>query len=108
MGLFGAFKNFAIVTELIYGSAFTAPTLFQFAQRSGGLSSVQCTNYSWIPSEAQRKGKPSCQGWGLLRSFPGQESWIKRGQQTVGDAIEFPTLGQLRHAIPRRVAPTYF
>lgn len=28
MGLLGAFKNFAIVTELIYGSAFTAPTLF--------------------------------------------------------------------------------
>lgn len=28
MGLLGAFKNFAIVTELIYGPAFTAPTLF--------------------------------------------------------------------------------
>lgn len=34
MGLLDAFKNFAIVTELIYGSAFTAPTLFNLPKEA--------------------------------------------------------------------------
>lgn len=33
-GLLGAFKNFAIVSELIYGPAFTAPTWFSFPKEA--------------------------------------------------------------------------
>lgn len=113
MGLLGAFKNFAIVTELIYGSAFTAPTLFnspkeaEVAPLYNAPSPVQCTDDSQIPREAQRKGKPSCQG-GLLRSLPGRGSWVKHGQETTGDITESPTLGQLSHGNDRRAAfPCY-
>lgn len=33
-GLLGAFKNFAIVMELIYGPAFTAPTWFNLPKEA--------------------------------------------------------------------------
>lgn len=78
MGLSGAFKNVAIVTELIYGPAFTAPPRFR-SPRGAEVTLPYNPRFLTGPTAGQRRGTLSRH---RLLSLPTPGAWTKLGPQT--------------------------